>query len=599
MGAKHTTHHSFHLPVMGVGFTVDAPLRLGRFGISSVISLVDDRLLEQVREHYCQRWHEPFEPISNECDDARARRVTAYLDFVDGHLRAQSAALRQQAFAPGTELTRYFELLPPGELREAYQHMLATTDWTERVMLEGWLREQVVAGSIDVNIMTKLDRDTDARGRARERGKSDALAAVRGFARSTVRGSVVLSAGMNPRLYTYMGTLPELAPDATGAVHKPVVLKVSDYRSALVQGKFLAKRGIWVSEYRVESGLNCGGHAFATTGLLLGPILEEFKQRRAELAETVFGILSQARVRAGLEPCAAVPEVRVTVQGGIGTAAEDALLRELYEVDGTGWGTPFLLVPEVTSVDPETRAALAASRGAEVQLSESSPLGVPFWNLMSSPSERARRQRIDDGRPGSPCPKGFVAISKEFGDVPLCPASRTYQKQKLAELRASGLDPAELAQQEVAVQSKSCICHDLGGGTTTVYGIDAKATPAICPGPNITSFDRVMSLDELVGHIYGRCDMLAPGHRPHMFVRELELYIDDYRARVAAGDESAKYAGNLLAGIAHYCDAVAPYLGGAQADSFLADLRQLSGALEQIRAPAPIPIATATCASRP
>jgi hypothetical protein len=26
--------------------------------------------------------------------------------------------------------------------------------------------------------------------------------------------------------------------------------------------------------------LNCGGHAFATEGHLLGPILEEFKQRK-------------------------------------------------------------------------------------------------------------------------------------------------------------------------------------------------------------------------------------------------------------------------------------------------------------------------------
>ena len=56
------------------------------------------------------------------------------------------------------------------------------------------------------------------------------------------------------------------------------MLKVSDFHSAVVQGKFLAKRGLWVSEYRIESGLNCGGHAFATKGLLLGPILDEFQR---------------------------------------------------------------------------------------------------------------------------------------------------------------------------------------------------------------------------------------------------------------------------------------------------------------------------------
>lgn len=51
--------------------------------------------------------------------------------------------------------------------------------------------------------------------------------------------------------------------------YKKVVIKVSDYRSALIQGKYLAKKGIWVSEFRIESGLNCGGHAFATDGYLL------------------------------------------------------------------------------------------------------------------------------------------------------------------------------------------------------------------------------------------------------------------------------------------------------------------------------------------
>jgi len=30
--------HSFHIPVMGTGFTIDTPLKVARYGISSVIS---------------------------------------------------------------------------------------------------------------------------------------------------------------------------------------------------------------------------------------------------------------------------------------------------------------------------------------------------------------------------------------------------------------------------------------------------------------------------------------------------------------------------------------------------------------------------------
>ena len=40
-----------------------------------------------------------------------------------------------------------------------------------------------------------------------------------------------------------------------GKLAKTIILKVSDYRSALTQGKILAKKGVWISEFRIESGL--------------------------------------------------------------------------------------------------------------------------------------------------------------------------------------------------------------------------------------------------------------------------------------------------------------------------------------------------------
>ncbi len=44
--------HEFHIPVMGTAFTIDTPLKVARFGISSVVSLCDDELCEEMRQHW-------------------------------------------------------------------------------------------------------------------------------------------------------------------------------------------------------------------------------------------------------------------------------------------------------------------------------------------------------------------------------------------------------------------------------------------------------------------------------------------------------------------------------------------------------------------
>ncbi|NJW54607.1 hypothetical protein HC175_16975, partial [Salinimicrobium sp. CDJ15-91] len=179
--------------------------------------------------------------------------------------------------------------------------------------------------------------------------------ALKAYAESELENSaVIFSAGMNPRLFNYLENFKEFDASAPGVFKKKVIIKVSDYRSALIQGKYLAKKGIWVSEFRIESGLNCGGHAFATQGFLLGPILEEFKNKKEELAQELFSLYNpaiQARGEAGFEK---PHPINVTVQGGIGTAAEQKLLYGYYDVNGTGWGTPFLLCPEATTVDDNT-----------------------------------------------------------------------------------------------------------------------------------------------------------------------------------------------------------------------------------------------------
>jgi len=75
------TLHTFHIPVMGLGFTIDTPIKVARFGISSVMSIVEDELTEQMRAFYSKQYNLPYEAITAAEDDYRAKRVTAYLNM--------------------------------------------------------------------------------------------------------------------------------------------------------------------------------------------------------------------------------------------------------------------------------------------------------------------------------------------------------------------------------------------------------------------------------------------------------------------------------------------------------------------------------------
>ena len=582
--------HTFHIPVMGTGFTIDTPLRIAKYGISSVISLVDDILIEQMRKFHCEKADQPYEEIPDSNDNARALRITAYLNLMDCLIASEVETLQASPFEPGSRITRYFELLPDSPLKQSYYDMLATTDPQEKEQLQESLRSQAVPGSIDVNIMTKLDRDLYRNGEKLPQEFSDAMAALRGFAESTLKSSVVLSAGMNPHLYSYIARFDDFFPDENGFLKKKIILKVSDYRSAMIQGKFLAKRGIWISEYRIESGLNCGGHAFATKGELMGPILEEFRLKRTELIEKLHPIYVKALKAADRTTIEQPHKIKITVQGGIGTAEEAEFLLQHYNVDGTGWCTPFMLVPEVANVDREHLEKLAAAGDSDVRLTDGSPLGILYWNLLNSSSEMARIDRIRNNKPGAPCPKKHAITNTEFTKIPICTASRAYQKLKLEHLPSEGFSDAQLAVVKEDILARACICHELGGSVKIMHGIEPAATSTICCGPGIVDFSKVASLEEMVGHIYGRLSLMTNAERPHMFIRELKIYIDNFRKEserysLKLSTRTPKYfrevGENLLEGIEYY-QRLANEFTGEIRTKFLGELKTLRNELEDI-----------------
>ena len=66
---KYFNSHTFHIPVMGLGFTIDTPIKVAHLGISSVISLVDDILIEKIRKHYCELHGFSYTEITDKMDD--------------------------------------------------------------------------------------------------------------------------------------------------------------------------------------------------------------------------------------------------------------------------------------------------------------------------------------------------------------------------------------------------------------------------------------------------------------------------------------------------------------------------------------------------
>lgn len=536
-----TSIHSFHIPVMGIGYTIDTPLKVARFGISSVVSIIEDELLDKIRRVYSLKYNRPYQAIGKLDEDSRAQRVTAFLNMTEEIIEEQMNLIKSEPFGEGAESTKYFELLADNHPLKLEFIEVTNESGQNRKLLEEGLRNKMVAGAVEVNIMTKLDKINYAStGEALPNEYCDAMAALRGFAQSKLNGAIVFSAGLNPRLFNYCATFADFFPDSTGRIKKSIILKVGDYRSALIQGKYLAKKGLWVAEFRIESGLNCGGHAFVSDGALLGPILEEFKLKRGDLFNELFEICTQALLIQGKQPLPAQLVQKITAQGGVGTSEEHDFLLSYYGLDSVGWGSPFLLVPEASSIDNSTLNQLANAKQSDYYLSDASPLGVPFNNFRPSTSEGQRQQRIEKNKPGSPCYKKYLSFDTEFTDKPICVASRQYQQLKVKQIKARNLAYEHENEAIKAVTAKECLCEGLVASALLAKELppEHKLTAVtICPGPNLAYFSGIFTLAQMIDHIYGRSNHLNELPRPHMFINEFVLNVKYFLGLMAKQKE--------------------------------------------------------------
>ena len=546
-----TSQHTFHIPVMGTAFTADSPLKVAHYGINTVIALADDVLLERLRKYYSDLNDIYYDEIKNNTVDYRADRITAYLDVVNKIVSDKFDEFTTSTKDKFEEVKKYFAMLPDSsDVKREFNKLIENSFSFEDLSV--WLKDNLSMGSIDVNIMTKVDKKNYFKKEELPSEYNDAHAGLRGYANSDLASSVIFSAGMNPRLYGYIAHFDDFFPDANGYIKKKIILKVSDYRSAIIQGKFLAKKGLWISEYRIESGLNCGGHAFATDGYLMGPILAEFRDRRQELVDELYAICKPALEANGKVVPNDTLAVTITAQGGVATAEEHDFLIDHYKLDTVGWGTPFLLVPEATTVDKATMKQLQEAKEKDLYLSNVSPLGVPFNNLRNSSKDVEKFQKIEEGKPGSPCPRKFLALSDEYGTQGVCTASRLFQKNKIEEKGISD-----------QITDKTCLCMGLAATAVINYGIETRESKgvSICPGPNMAYFNQELSLQDMSHHIYNGDEGIVRTDRPHMFVNELGMYLKYLSEKIEEhkedwGRKSGRYlngfTSNMNEGISYY-----------------------------------------------
>ena len=184
--------HTFHIPVMGLAYTIDSPIRVAKYGISSVISIMDDELIEKMNAFYSEKFNLPYQEITQKIHDYRAERITSYLNLVDKIVKEKFENFKTELSESKSALENYITMLSDKSgIKEGLQNFvdegLAFKD-----SVKNYLEEHLYPGDIDVNIMTKLDKDNFINDEQLPIEFNDAHAALRGFANSTLESSVML-----------------------------------------------------------------------------------------------------------------------------------------------------------------------------------------------------------------------------------------------------------------------------------------------------------------------------------------------------------------------------------------------------------------------
>ena len=100
-------------------------------------------------------------------------------------------------------------------------------------------------------------------------------------------------------------------------------------------------------------------------------------------------------------------------------------------------------------------------------------------------------------------------------------------KEKIEQLKKLDLVSADYEDEFTKIIDKACLCEDLAAPALIEYGIENKRPlkSTVCAGPNIAYYNKIVTMKEMIDHIYGRINLIKDANRPSFFVAELNMYI--------------------------------------------------------------------------
>ena len=117
--------HTFHIPVMGLAYTIDSPIRVAQYGISSVVSIIDDDLIERMNAFYSEKFKIPYQEITEKIHDYRAERVTSYLNLMDTIVKDKFEKFKTELTESKQALENYISMLPnKSEIKKGLQDLI-------------------------------------------------------------------------------------------------------------------------------------------------------------------------------------------------------------------------------------------------------------------------------------------------------------------------------------------------------------------------------------------------------------------------------------------------------------------------------------------